>query len=206
MSPSELISSLKAALGTDVLDGQETPHDPKIRVAPDRLVNIMRKLKSDPNLSFDQLLLISAVDRVAESRFDLVYHLASSVRRHRLAVSVQLPRSSPRVPTVSDVWRTADWHEREEYDLMGIEFEGHPDLSRILLPDDWVGYPLRKDYQFPDEYHGVDCKAWESPTWDWTDNPAETAALAGARRADDPPPVRNLPNPNAPPPEAPHAG
>jgi len=67
----------------------------------------------------------------------------------------EVPGQLPQVPTVSHVWRTAEWHEREVYDLSGIEFVGHPDMRRILCPEDWVGHPLRKDYQMPEEYHGI---------------------------------------------------
>ena len=93
---------------------------------------------------------------------EVVYHLSSLVHRHRLVLKVMLPRWQddvegrlPEVPSVSDVWRTADWHEREVFDLSGVAFVGHPDLRRILLPEDWVGHPLRKDYQLPAEYHGI---------------------------------------------------
>jgi NADH-quinone oxidoreductase subunit C len=95
-------------------------------------------------------------------RLEIVYHLSSIAKKHTLVVKVVLPRwrddvegELPQVPTVCGVWRTADWHERETYDLSGIEFVGHPDLKRILCPDDWVGYPLRKDYVQPLEYHGM---------------------------------------------------
>ena len=91
-----------------------------------------------------------------------VYHLSSLTRKHRLVLKVVLPRwkddvegQLPEVPTVSGIWRTADWHEREVFDLSGIRFLDHPDFRRILCAEDWVGYPLRKDYQMPDEYHGI---------------------------------------------------
>jgi len=92
----------------------------------------------------------------------VLYHLSSMIHRHRLMIRVVLPRwkdgaqgSLPEVPTVSHLWRTADWHEREGYDLMGVYFTGHADLRRILCPEDWAGHPLRKDYQMPEEYHGI---------------------------------------------------
>jgi len=85
----------------------------------------------------------------------LVYNLFSMKHRHKIALRVDLPRDNPRVPSVESVWRTADWHEREAYDLFGIHFEGHPDLRRILCPDDWEGYPLRKDYVVQEYYHGI---------------------------------------------------
>ena len=92
----------------------------------------------------------------------VVYHLSSIAKKHSLVVKANLPRwkddvegQLPEVPTVSDVWRTADWHERELYDLSGVRFVGHPNLRRILCPEDWVGHPLRKDYEMPLEYHGI---------------------------------------------------
>ena len=93
---------------------------------------------------------------------ELIYHLSSTVHRHRLVLKVCLPRwlddqpgQLPEVPSVSGIWSTAEWHEREVFDLLGVRFQGHPDLRRILCPEDWVGHPLRKDYQMPAEYHGI---------------------------------------------------
>ena len=97
-----------------------------------------------------------------EPHLEIVYHLYSFMHRHSLVVKVKTPRWAgevagelPVVPSVSNVWAIADWHEREAYDLVGIEFSDHPNLRRILCPEDWVGHPLRKDYEFPLEYHGV---------------------------------------------------
>jgi NADH-quinone oxidoreductase subunit C len=93
---------------------------------------------------------------------EVVYHLQSFTHRHRFVVKVILPRwqgdkpgSLPAVPSVVSIWPAANWHERETYDLAGVNFVGHPELTRILLADDWVGHPLRKDYEFPLEYHGI---------------------------------------------------
>ena len=113
---------------------------------------------------FDFLSCISAVDDgVAAGTFTVVYHLASIPHRHQLTLKVIVENDRrldnlPSVPSVHAVWRTADWHEREAFDLMGIYFEGHPDLRRILLPDDWEGYPLRKDYEEAELYHGIAIK------------------------------------------------
>ena len=97
-----------------------------------------------------------------EPHFEVLYHLSSLVHRHRLVLRVVMPRwkddvegQLPELSSVSDLWRTADWHEREVYDLIGIRFKGHPNLRRILCPEDWVGHPLRKDYELPLEYHGI---------------------------------------------------
>jgi NADH-quinone oxidoreductase subunit C len=116
-------------------------------VPRDRLKRVAEFLVSDPSLRFSFLSDITPVDRFPlEPRFEVNYHLVSIDRRERLRLKVKLGGSDPSVSSVSGVWPTANWHERESYDLFGIRFEGHPDLRRILMPDDWEGYPLRKDY------------------------------------------------------------
>ena len=98
----------------------------------------------------------------AEPHLEVVYQLFSLTHKHRIAVKARLPRWNndtpgdlPEIDSVSHVWAIADWHEREAYDMFGIEFTGHPNLRRILCPEDWVGYPLRKDYESPLEYHEI---------------------------------------------------
>lgn len=104
-------------------------------------------LCNDPELQFNLLSDLSAVDRFPlEPRFEVNYHLVSIARRDRLRLKVRLEGNAATVETVTTVWPTANWHEREVFDLMGIRFEGHPDLRRILMPEDWEGHPLRKDY------------------------------------------------------------
>ena len=104
-------------------------------------------LAGDSDLAFTYMSDVTAVDRFPnEPRFELNYHLLSISRRDSLCLRVRLPGESPVTDTVVPVWPTANWHEREIFDLFGIRFEGHPDLRRMLLPDDWEGYPLRKDY------------------------------------------------------------
>ncbi|MDH7516502.1 MAG: NADH-quinone oxidoreductase subunit C, partial [Bacteroidota bacterium] len=111
-------------------------------------------LRDKPGYDFDSLMCLSGVD-YTDGTLGVVYHLGSIKQRQRLTLKVIVPREDPRVPTVERVWRTADWHEREAWDLLGIVFEGHPDLRRILLPDDWEGHPLRKDYEMPEFYNGI---------------------------------------------------
>ena len=112
----------------------------------ERLVEIATFLRDDPELDFAMLSWISGVDWLPrEPRFDVVYGLLSLSRATRMILKVEVPEENPRVPTVTSVWPAADWLERETYDFYGIEFTGHPNLVRILLPDDWVGWPLRKD-------------------------------------------------------------
>ena len=89
---------------------------------------------------------------------EVVYHLFSYEHRHKFVLKVHLPREGAHVPTVEGTWAVANWHEREAYDLFGIVFDGHSDLRRILLPDDWVGHPLRKDWVDPDFYNGMHVK------------------------------------------------
>jgi NADH-quinone oxidoreductase subunit C len=107
----------------------------------------MRSLRGDPRLSFDMLCTHTAIDWVAENRFELVYVLYSTEHRHYVTISSSIPRDQPEVDSVSAIWRIAEWQEREAYDMFGILYRGHPDLRRVLLEDDWKGFPLRKDYQ-----------------------------------------------------------
>lgn len=112
-----------------------------------RLIAACEFLKSDPELDFAFLSDITPVDRFpVEPRFEVNYHLVSLSRRERLRLKVKVTGKDPTVPTVTNVWPTANWHEREAWDLMGVKFEGHPNLTRILMPDDWEGHPHRKDY------------------------------------------------------------
>jgi NADH-quinone oxidoreductase subunit C len=116
-------------------------------VPRERLVRVAEYLVGEPSLRFSFLSDITIVDRYPiEPRFEVNYHLLSIERRERLRLKVRAPGSEAVIPTVTSVWPTANWHERENFDLFGMRFEGHPDLRRILMPDDWEGYPLRKDY------------------------------------------------------------
>jgi NADH-quinone oxidoreductase subunit C len=173
MSGEKFLNRLNAKFGEKVTGGNFDAIDPWVEVSPDGLIEVMTYLRDDAELAFDMLNCITVVDyfqpdpkKAAKAGFDphleLVYHLSSIRQKHTLVVKVKLPRwkgdvegELPEVPTVSNVWRTADWHERETFDLSGINFVGHPNLVRILCPEDWVGYPLRKDYEMPLEYHGI---------------------------------------------------
>ena len=118
-----------------------------VLVPREHLQRAAEYLASEPSLRFSYLSDITTVDRFPlEPRFEVNYHLLSLDRRERLRLKVRLGGSDPVVHSVISVWPTANWHERENFDLFGIRFEGHPDLRRILMPDDWEGYPLRKDY------------------------------------------------------------
>ena len=115
-------------------------------VPADALVEVCTFLRDDPELDFALLSWVGGVDCLPrDPRFEVVYGLLSLSQAFRLHLKVQVPEEHPRVPTVCGVWPTANWHERETFDFYGITFEGHPDLTRILLPEDWIGWPLRKD-------------------------------------------------------------
>ena len=126
-------------------------------------LDVAKELKGNKDLNFDYLMCITSYD-LGSDRLGLAYNLYSNDLKHSLEVKIEF-ESSVEVPSVASVWRTADWHEREAYDMMGTLFSGHPDMRRILLASDWEGHPLRKDYKEPDYYRGVpvpkDKTAWE---------------------------------------------
>lgn len=173
MAGKNLIDRLKQKFGAKITGANLEAIDPWIEVAPESLVEVCTFLRDDADTRFNLLNCITAIDyfepdakKAAKTDWKphlaVVYHISSIVNKHSLVIKVLLPRwkddvadELPEVPSVADVWRTADWHERETYDLSGVNFTGHPDLRRILCPEDWVGYPLRKDYEMPLEYHGM---------------------------------------------------
>jgi NADH-quinone oxidoreductase subunit C len=173
MSGTNILDQLKKKFGDRITGANLDAIDPWVEVAPEGLLEVCRYLKSDPQLRLDMLNCITVVDyfepdpkKAAKTSWqphlEAVYHLSSIAKKHSLVLKVILPRwkddvegELPELSSVASVWRTADWHEREVFDLSGINFVGHPDLRRILCPEDWVGYPLRKDYVMPLEYHGI---------------------------------------------------
>lgn len=174
MTFADIHKKLLDRYGSSAIIGQKADaRDPWVEVAPPSLLEVMRTLKEDAALGFDHLCDLTAVDffepdaKLAtkfpyEPHLAVVYHLHSLKHGHRLVVKVKLPRwkgdragELPEIPSVSGIWSIADWHEREAYDLMGVNFTGHPNLVRILCPDDWEGHPLRKDYEMPLEYHEI---------------------------------------------------
>jgi len=106
-----------------------------------------QQLRLDDSLQFDFLFCVTGVDW--KTHFTMVYHLTSTSHRHIVVVKCKLDRLNPEIETVADIWRTAEFHEREAYDLFGIRFLNHPDLRRLFMTDDWKGWPLRKDYEDP---------------------------------------------------------
>lgn len=129
---------------------------PTVLVAADKLVEIAKDLHTNPETYFDQLSCVTGIDTV--NNMEVIYHLYSIPFNRSLALKVILPRDNPTVPSLCSVWKTANWLERETYDMYGIIFEEHPDLRRILMPADWEGYPLRKDYKEQEKYRDVQVK------------------------------------------------
>lgn len=173
MSGQEFVDRLKQQFGDKITGANLEAIDPWIEISPDGLVDVCTYLRDDPDLRFDMCNCISGVDYFEpdpkkakkvdwEPHLEVVYHLWSFKNKCSLVLKVILPRwkddqegQLPEVPSVAGIWPTADWHEREVYDLCGVMFTGHPSLRRILCPEDWVGHPLRKDYEQPLEYHGI---------------------------------------------------
>jgi NADH-quinone oxidoreductase subunit C len=173
MTAADILAALDARCGDRIKSKNSDALDPFAVVAPEDLFEVCRFLRDDPRLRFDLLNCITGVDyleidpkKVAKAGFEphleVVYHLSSFTHKHRFVLKVILPRwkdgkegELPELPSVVPLWSTADWHERETYDLCGVWFASHPDLRRILLAEDWVGHPLRKDYVYPLEYHGI---------------------------------------------------
>lgn len=118
-----------------------------LAVAPHDFKELATGLRQRPGLDFDYLFCVSCVDW--KTHLTMVYHLTSTLHRQVLVVKVVLDRNLPEIDSVSDIWRTAEFHERESFDLFGVRFLGHPDLRRLFLTDDWEGWPLRKDYEDP---------------------------------------------------------
>jgi len=153
MNAQEIHDLLKNRFPNDIVGYDDQVKTPFIKVRREAILPVMRFLRDDPALQFDFLQLITGLDY--PDHFESVYHLYSYPRRHAIAIKADLPRDLPEIDSVEPIWRAADWHERETFDLMGIIYKGHPDLRRILCPEDWVGHPLRKDYRQPEEYHGI---------------------------------------------------
>jgi NADH-quinone oxidoreductase subunit C len=127
-----------------------------IMISRGDLQSACKKLFEDSSTYFDMLSCLTGIDNgVDAATMEVIYNLYSIPHNHHLTIKVMLPRDKPEVQTVSHIWKTANWHEREAFDLLGITFIGHPDLRRILLPADWEGYPLRKDYKHQEYYRGV---------------------------------------------------
>jgi NADH-quinone oxidoreductase subunit C len=155
MEAKEVYDRLEQRFPGKVSSFQGDVQDPYLHVEPDTLVEICRYLRDQAELRFEVLSDLTAVDRPKEETLQVVYHLYSYSHRHQIVLKVNLQREQPEVSTMEAVWKAANWMEREVFDLFGVVFDGHSDLRRILLPEDWVGHPLRKDYVEQEEYDGI---------------------------------------------------
>lgn len=158
MDAKAVFEALQNCFGDAVFDlhaDEKKDFNPWFFVRPELVGVIAKHLRSDPELAFDYLECLSGVDYPDKNEIHVVYHLFSYGKKHRAVLKTVLPRDAPKISTVSTVWSAANWQERECFDLFGVQFEGHPDLRRLLLPEDWVGYPLRKDYQEQADYQGI---------------------------------------------------
>lgn len=150
----EIYERIKAKFPEAVVEVVDVAADPYVVIRRDQAPTVFEWLKSDPEMTFDYLSCVSAYDDL--KTIWIAYHLYSIRQNQNAVIKVSAEgREDPWVYSVCRVWPTANWHEREAYDLYGVRFEGHPDLRRILLPEDWEGWPLRKDYEFPEEYQGI---------------------------------------------------
>ena len=173
MNAEQILQALESQFGEKITGKNLENIDPWIEIAPDALLDVCRFLRDDERLKFDLLRCISGVDyfepdakKAARAGFEphtqVVYHLQSIDLGHQIVLKAMLPRwkddqpgELPEIASVTPIWETANWHEREVFDLSGVHFTEHPNLRRILCPEDWVGHPLRKDYEMPLEYHGI---------------------------------------------------
>ena len=155
MTPIQIAELIAQSFPTQVTRSLPLDKHPRIEAPAEHWRSIARFLRNDQRLDFDWLACLTAIDYPTDRKLCVSYDFFSTTHLHRFAVKVFTPRSEARIPSVMDLWPAADWHEREAFDLMGIDFTGRANLTRILLPDDWVGHPLRKDYVYPAEYQGI---------------------------------------------------
>ncbi|AMR33230.1 NADH dehydrogenase [Mucilaginibacter sp. PAMC 26640] len=162
MSFDDIKLLLTEKFGETVVTGEErTGMQPALLIDPDKIVAVCLELRNNLRTYFDFLSCLSGVDYgVEDGRFGVVYHLSSIPYNLQLVLKISRSNSRdledlPSFPSITSVYRAADWHEREAFDMYGIYFEGHPDMRRLLMPDDWEGFPLRKDYQNAEYYKGI---------------------------------------------------
>jgi NADH-quinone oxidoreductase subunit C len=158
---SDIVALIKLEKGDDaIVSLREDLKQPQAVIHTSRLEEVAKMLWEGPSLYFDTLSCLTALDNgEKEGTIEVIYHLYSIPYEHAFVMKVVVPRGDennlPEVPSLCHIWKTANWHEREAFDMYGIKFTGHPDLRRILLPTDWIGYPLRKDYKEQETYHGI---------------------------------------------------
>ncbi|MBF0338191.1 MAG: NADH-quinone oxidoreductase subunit C [Nitrospirae bacterium] len=175
MDPAEIAAELKERFADEVVHISKFRGQVGVYLKRTRIVDIARYLHDAPQYSFDYLKDLCGVDYmdIKVPRFEVVYHLYSVRHRHMLRLNVQVSENAPDIDSVVDIWTGANWHERECYDMYGIVFNNHPDLRRILMPEDWEGHPQRKDYPTAgpeEEWRGfkeVERKAEEFKKYQW---------------------------------------
>lgn len=155
MTINEIHERLQTEFGDAVGPLSEPKVDAFCIVKAEKLVEICRFLKRTAGIEMDFCEDVAGVDYPKRNVIEVVYHLYSYNQRHGIVLKVEADRAKPVVPSIEGVWKAANWMEREIYDLLGVSFSGHPDLRRVLLPDDWAGHPLLKDYQEQGGYHGI---------------------------------------------------
>jgi len=152
----EIYAKLSSKFGDKILEFmEEGTQNLTAVVDAGSVAKIITYLRDDESLQFDSLMNLAGHDAGAEEELSVIYHLYSTELKQYITLKTFTSREEPSVASVSEIHRTADWHEREAFDLYGIIFEGHPDLKRILMEDDWEGFPLRKDYVPAEFYRGM---------------------------------------------------
>jgi len=148
------ITEIKDILIEKFEDSIEIVDDRYFKVKPDIWLEVATYIKEDKNFLFDYLMCISSYDVGDKKNYGVAYNFKSTKLNHYIEFRIEVD-SETEVPSLTSIWGAADWHEREAYDMMGVKFSDHPNFKRILLPDDWDGYPLRKDFETPDYYRGM---------------------------------------------------
>jgi NADH-quinone oxidoreductase subunit C len=147
MNVGEILDRVSEAAGKLKVETSDPLGQACIVVEREGALGFFRKLRSDPELDFDMLVDVTVVDYLGrDPRFEIVYHLASLSKHHRLRVKIRVPETDVRMHSLVEIWKSANWLEREAWDMFGVHFDGHPDLRRILMYEEFVGHPLRKDY------------------------------------------------------------
>ena len=167
MEPKLLSEAIAQAISErfpdEVIEIREFRGQVSVTVRKERVKEILTYLRSTPQFSFNHLQDVTGVDYLGRKalRFEVVYHLFSISHRHSIRIKAEVGQDDPSIDSVVDIWQGANWPERECYDLMGIRFNGHPDLRRVLLPEDWEGHPLRKDYPLKSDLGERDWKGFK---------------------------------------------
>jgi len=144
----QVLDAIEGQFGEEVVLGTHSHHgDDTAMIVPEMIAQVCAWLKGDPEMAFQQMIDLTCVDWLPEEpRFEVVYHLASRTHGHRIRLKCRVSEAEPKLPSITPIWKGANWYEREAYDMYGVIFEGHPDLRRLLLYPEFIGHPLRKDY------------------------------------------------------------